>query len=152
MILMDPPRHDQLRALVSEAFSPRRIAGLASGIEGLADRWTAVLVQEAGSADFVPDFAAVLPAMVIADLLGVPREDRTRFRQWSNALVQSNPSRGETGEALAAAAAIYGYFTDFLAERRRQPRDDLMSALVCAEIDGNASATTNCLAFVCCCS
>jgi cytochrome P450 len=136
MILMDPPRHDQLRALVSKAFTPRRIAALTGGIEDIADHLTACLIQQAGSADFVADFAAVVPAMVIADLLGVPREDRTQFRQWSNALVQSNPTRGETGEALAAAAAIYGYFIDFLAGRRDQPRDDLMSALVGAEIDG----------------
>jgi cytochrome P450 len=136
MILMDPPRHDQLRALVSKAFTPRRIAALTSGIEDIADHLTAGLIQEAGPADFVADFAAVLPAMVIADLLGVPREDRTQFRQWSNALVQSDPTHGETAEGLAAAAAIYGYFTDVLADRRGQPRDDLMSALVGAEIDG----------------
>ncbi|MDM4139950.1 MULTISPECIES: cytochrome P450 [Mycobacterium] len=147
MILMDPPRHDQLRALVSKAFTPRRIAALTTGVENLADHLTAGLIQEAGSADFVAEFAAVLPAMVIADLLGVPREDRTQFRQWSNALVQSDPTHGETGEALAAAAAIYGYFTNFLADRRSQPRDDLMSALVCAEIDGKQLSDDELLGF-----
>ncbi|OBF88072.1 cytochrome [Mycobacterium sp. 852002-51163_SCH5372311] len=147
MIMMDPPRHDQLRALVSKAFTPRRIAALSSGIEDLADRLSGCLDNGAGSADFVADFAAVLPAMVIADLLGVPREDRGQFRQWSNAMVQSNPARGETGEGLAAAAAIYGYFTDFLAERRREPRGDLMSALVCAEIEGKRLSDDDVLGF-----
>ncbi|OCB42987.1 cytochrome [Mycobacterium malmoense] len=147
MILMDPPRHDQLRALVSKAFTPRRISALTCVIEDLADHLTAGLLQEAGSADFVTDFAAALPAMVIADLLGVPREDRTQFRQWSNALIQSDPSHGQTREGLAAAAAIYNYFTEFLAERRRQPRDDLMSALVSAEISGKRLSDDELLGF-----
>ncbi|MCV7195771.1 cytochrome P450 [Mycobacterium angelicum] len=147
MILMDPPRHDQLRALVSKAFTPRRIAALNSGIEDLADRLSDCLDHGAGSADFVSEFAAVLPAMVIADLLGVPREDRDQFRQWSNTMVQSNPARGETGDGLAAAACIYEYFTGFLAERRRQPRGDLMSALVCAEIDGKRLSDDELLGF-----
>lgn len=136
MIVMDPPRHNQLRALVSRAFTPRRIAALNDGIEELAQDLFRRLDVGAGSADFVAVFAGVLPTVVIADLLGVPREDRERFRQWSNLLVQADPTRGETADALAAMASVYGYFTDFLADRRRAPRDDLMSALVYAEIDG----------------
>ena len=61
----------------------------------------------------------MIPAMVIADLLGVPREDRAQFRQWSSTLIQSNPAHGEVGEGLAAAASVYAYFADFLAERRQ---------------------------------
>jgi cytochrome P450 len=134
MILMDPPRHNQLRALVSRAFTPRRISALNDGIEQLAQDLVARLHE--GSADFVVDFAGLLPTMVIADLLGVPREDRDQFRQWSTMLVQADPTHGQTAEALSAMASMYGYFTDFLADRRRSPRQDLMSALVSAEIDG----------------
>jgi cytochrome P450 len=134
MILMDPPRHNQLRTLVSRGFTPRRIAALNDGIEQLAQDLVGRL--EGGSADFVVDFAGVLPTMVIADLLGVPREDRDQFRQWSNMLVQADPTHGRTADALSAMASMYNYFTDFLADRRRSPRQDLMSALVSAEIEG----------------
>jgi len=134
MILIDPPRHNQLRALVSRGFTPRRIAALNDGIEQLAQDLVGHL--EGGSADFVVDFAGVLPTMVIADLLGVPREDRDQFRQWSGSLVQADPTHGQTADALSAMASMYNYFTDFLTDRRRSPRQDLMSALVSAEIDG----------------
>ena len=133
MVLMDPPRHNQLRALVSKGFTPRRIADLNDGIEQLAGDLVGRL--DAGSADFVVDFAAVLSAMVIADLLGIPREDREEFRQWSTVLVQADPTHGLTAEALSAMASMYNYFTAFLDDRRRSPREDLMSALVSAEID-----------------
>ncbi|GJF16765.1 putative cytochrome P450 123 [Mycolicibacterium cyprinidarum] len=136
MIVMDPPRHDQLRALVSRAFTPRRVAGLHDAIQLLAAELFERLDQGAGAADFVTDFAAVLPAAVIADLLGVPAEDRDQFRLWSGQLVQVDVTHGQTTDAMAAAASIYAYFTDFLADRRQSPREDLMSALVNAKVDG----------------
>lgn len=147
MITMDPPRHDQLRALVSKAFTPRRISALGDGVADLADQLCRQLDGGAVAVDFVQDFAGVLPAMVIADLLGVSRGDRERFRQWSTALIQSNPARGDTGAGLAAAAAVYAYFADFLAERRRVPRDDLLSDLVRAEIDGRRLTDDELLGF-----
>ncbi len=94
------------------------------------------LDEGSGSADFVTDFAAILPAAVIADLLGVPATDRDQFRVWSSQLVQVDVNHGQTSDALAAAAAIYAYFTDFLADRRKNPREDLMSALANAAVDG----------------
>ncbi|HJT95015.1 MAG TPA: cytochrome P450 [Mycobacterium sp.] len=147
MIMMDPPRHDQLRALVSKAFTPRRVAALGDGIEDLAECLVRQLSGGDGVVDFVGDFAAIIPAMVIADLLGVPREDRHQFRQWSSKLIQSDPAHGEVGEGLAAAAAVYAYFADFLADRRRTPRDDLVSALVAAEIDGQKLSDDELLGF-----
>jgi cytochrome P450 len=147
MITMDPPRHDQLRGLVSRAFTPRRIAALEAGIDDLATSLTDDLTSSQARADFVGDFAGILPAMVIADLLGVPREDRQQFREWSSTLIQSNPAHGEVAEGLAAAAAVYAYFADFLAERRKQPRDDLMSALVAAEVDGHKLSDDELLGF-----
>jgi cytochrome P450 len=147
MIMMDPPRHDQLRGLVSRAFTPRRIAALEAGINELAASLIDGLVEDGGRADFVGDFAGAIPAIVIADLLGVPREDRQQFRQWSSTLIQSNPAHGEVAEGLAAAAAVYGYFADFLAARRRSPRDDLMSALVAAEINGQYLSDDELLGF-----
>ncbi|HEY9264567.1 MAG TPA: cytochrome P450, partial [Mycobacterium sp.] len=127
MIVMDPPRHDQLRALVSRAFTPRRVAGLQGAITQMAAELFERLDEGSGSADFVTDFAAILPAAVIADLLGVPATDRDQFRVWSSQLVQVDVNHGQTTDALAAAASIYAYFTDFLADRRKNPREDLMS-------------------------
>ncbi|BBY05857.1 cytochrome P450 [Mycobacterium noviomagense] len=147
IIAMDPPRHDQLRALVSKAFTARRIAALNDGIEEVAGDLSRRLEQSEGAADFVTDFAGVLPAMVIADLLGIPRGDRELFRQWSTALIQANPTRGHSRAGLAAAAAVYAYFADFLAERRCKQRDDLMSALVEAEIDGSKLSDDELLGF-----
>ncbi|RDH76543.1 cytochrome P450 [Mycolicibacterium moriokaense] len=147
MIMMDPPRHDQLRGLVSKAFTPRRIAALEAGIDELAVSLAEGLSTNRGRADFIADFAGGLPAIVIADLLGVPREDRQQFRQWSSTLIQSDPAHGEVAEGLAAAAAVYGYFADFLGDRRQAPRDDLMSALVAAEIDGQHLSDDELLGF-----
>ena len=136
MIVMDPPRHDQLRALVSRAFTPRRVAGLQDGVTRMAAELFDRLDEGSGSADFVTDFAAILPAAVIADLLGVPAADRDRFRLWSSQLVQVDVTHGQTTDALAAAASIYAYFTEFLADRRKTPREDLMSALANAAVYG----------------
>ncbi len=146
LIMSDPPRHTQLRHLVSRAFTPRRIAGLEAHIRTLVDD---LLDQACGSGgwDFVSGFAGPLPAIVIADMLGVPSEDRDRFRIWSTTLVQSNPIRGEFGPGLDAAAALYDYFSAFLAERRAHPRDDLMTALVQAEVDGEYLSEEELLGF-----
>ena len=136
MIVMDPPRHDQLRALVSRAFTPRRVADLEDAITKMAAELFERLDEGSGWADFVTDFAAILPAAVIADLLGVPATDRDQFRVWSSQVVQVDVNHGQTSDALAAAAAIYAYFTDFLADRRKNSREDLMSALANAAVDG----------------
>ncbi|WP_445257320.1 cytochrome P450 [Nocardioides aurantiacus] len=147
MIMTDPPRHTQLRHLVSRAFTARRIAALEDTIGGLIEE---LLDQTPGSGtpwDFVDNFAGPLPAIVIADLLGVPRADRPQFRSWSTTLIQSNPVRGEFGEGLEAAAALYDYFTGFLEERRVRPQPDLMSALVHAEVEGQRLSDEELLGF-----
>ena len=144
--MSDPPRHTQLRQIVSRAFTPRRIASLEPHIETLVKD---LLDQtpEAGNWEFVSGFAGPLPAIVIADMLGVPRDDRDQFRAWSTTLIQSNPVRGEFGAGLDAAAALYEYFTAFLAERRAHPQDDLMTALVQAEVDGEYLSEEELLGF-----
>lgn len=146
LIMSDPPRHTQLRHLVTKAFTPRRIAGLETSIYTVVDDLLDQ-VPETGPWEFVSGFAGPLPAIVIADMLGVPREDRHRFRTWSTTLVQSNPTRGEFGPGLEAAAALYEYFSAFLTQRRRDPRDDLMTALVHAEVDGQRLSEDELLGF-----
>jgi cytochrome P450 len=146
LIMTDPPRHTQLRQLVSKAFTPRRIAELETSVRLIVDD----LLDDTpatGGWDFVSEFAGPLPAIVIADMLGVPREDREQFRTWSTTLVQSNPARGEFGAGLDAAGALYEYFSTFLDERRAHPRDDLMTALVHAEVDGEHLSDEELLGF-----
>jgi cytochrome P450 len=146
LIMTDPPRHTALRRIVSRAFTPRRIASLEPGItelvEGLLDA-----ADDHGTWDAVATLAGPLPAIVIADLLGVPREDRGSFRRWSTQLVQSSPSDSRIGGALEAAAALYDYFGSFLDERQARPCGDLMSALIGAEVDGQRLSREELLGF-----
>jgi cytochrome P450 len=146
LVMSDPPRHTQLRQLVSRAFTPRRIAALEPTIHTIVDDLLRD-VPATGTWDFVSGFSGPLPAIVIADMLGIPREDRERFRDWSTTLIQSNPIRGEMGVGVEAAAALYNYFSTFLAERRAHPQDDLMTALVQAEVDGEHLSEEELLGF-----
>jgi len=135
MIMMDPPRHTQLRSLVNRAFTRRRIADREEAIRGIA-RDLVEALADAGGGDLVEDLAKPLPTIVIADLLGVPREDRKAFRHWSDQLVQDNPDDPAAAtRAMEGGASLIAYFADLIAERRRSPRDDLLTALITAEID-----------------
>ena len=147
MIMMDPPRHDLLRRVVAKAFTPRRIALLEEPVRQMAAQITERLVVTGGG-DVVRELSGPLPAMVIADLLGVPREDREQFKAWSTALVTTDiSSREPLRSNLDAAAALYEYFRQFLDERRARPRPDLMSALVTAEVEGRRLTEDELLGF-----
>jgi hypothetical protein len=136
MIMMDPPRHTQLRSLINRAFTRRRIADFEPAIQEIARDLVGTLV-EAGGGDLVEDLAKPLPTIVIADLLGVPREDRKAFRQWSDQLVQDNPDDpAAAARAMEGGASLIGYFADLIADRHRSPHDDLLTALITAEVDG----------------
>lgn len=146
LVMSDPPRHTQLRQVVSGAFTPHRVAALEQTVHTVVRDLLAQTPSD-GTWDFVSGFAGPLPAIVIADMLGVPREDHDLFHTWSDTLVQSNPIRGEMGPGLDAAAALYDYFAGVLAERRVRPQDDLMSALVRAEVDGRYLSEEELLGF-----
>jgi cytochrome P450 len=136
MIMMDPPRHTQLRSLVNRAFTRRRIADWEESIRVIA-RDLVETLADAGGGDLVEDLAKPLPTTVIADLLGVPREDRKAFRHWSDQLIQDNPDDpAAVATAMEGGASLLAYFADLIALRRKAPRDDLLSALIAAEIDG----------------
>ena len=147
LITTDPPRHTQLRALVNKGFTPRRMADLETSVRAL----TKELLDSAtsgDSCDIVEQVAGPLPALVIADLLGVPRADRDQFRSWSSTLVQSDPAdKSSSGSGLAAAASLYAYLGAFIDEKRRNPSNDLLSVLAHAEIDGQRLADTDLLGF-----
>ena len=138
MITMDPPRHNQMRALVNHAFTPRRIGALEPRIRevarGLLDDFSG-----AGSCDLVADFTAPFPTIVIAELLGIPIEDQKWFKEKSNELINQagRPRPGPPDPAmLTPVLELMQYLARIYDERRKVPRDDLMSALLEAEVDG----------------
>jgi cytochrome P450 len=133
IISTDPPRHRQLRSLVTQAFTPRAVQQLAPRIATLVDELLAGVARR-GRMDIIDDLAYPLPVIVIAELLGIPAQDRAQFKAWSDAIV--------TGAAGASAGGgdvqqqMGRYFMQLVAQRRQEPRDDLISGLLVAEIDG----------------
>jgi cytochrome P450 len=140
LLFMDPPKHKQMRDLVNKVFTPKAISELAPRIQSISEE---LLGQISGDTiDIVNDFATPLPVIVIAELLGAPAEDRAQFKKWSDILVES--AEDETDEAYdnimekrqVAVQELTVYFKNILEIRARQPQDDLISALLAAEIDG----------------
>ena len=133
MVFRDDPAHDRLRDPVRRAFTPRRVEGLAPAIEAIADGLLDELA-DAGGGDLRARFGVPLPALVIADLLAIPRADRAEFQTWSNllsAVVFAAESRSSSADAaIAGAEHFWSYFTDLCEHRRRKPGDDLVSELV----------------------
>lgn len=135
MLDVDEPDHRRLRALVQKAFTPRRVEAVASRVETLAEE----LLDRAaarGGMDLIADYALPIPTTIIAELLGVPAEDRHRFHRWSSRIVAADRSPWATVRAIPAGLAFVRYLRRLLAERRATERDDLLGALVRAEADG----------------
>jgi cytochrome P450 len=151
MLVMDPPDHTRLRKLVNKAFTPRRIAALRPHVEErvrtLVDEAEAKLAAE-GRFDLIHDIAEPLPAVVIAELLGVPAEDHRRFREWSSSLIASagNPDPARLEAATTASQNLFGYLSDTIAARRRSPREDLISAMLHAQEEGDVLSDLELLA------
>lgn len=135
MLQRDPPDHTRLRRLASHAFTPRRIQSLEPHIEQMSLELL-TRIRERSTADFIADYARPLPIMVIAELLGVPFEDHDRFSAWSDQIMTGSDSVLGGEEAARASqeamASLVAYFTSLIERRRRQPRDDLISALIAA--------------------
>jgi cytochrome P450 len=139
MVFRDPPAHTRLRDPVRRAFTPRRLEGLVPTIERTAAELLHA-VEGRGGGDLRALYAGPLPALVIADLLGVPRQDRDAFQHWSDDLARVVFAAESPGLAVEAAVRatdrFTGYFTDLVADRRRHPGDDLVSALALASGPG----------------
>ena len=133
MIFMDPPRHDELRQLVSRAFTPRRVAALEERTRGLCAEFLDPLVGGPGF-DYVEELGAKIPTMVIGALLGVPDADQDQLRRWVDIMMRLEVDT-ISDEKTDAIAKISEYMEAMVADRRRVPRDDMVSDLLAAEID-----------------
>jgi cytochrome P450 len=151
MLNADPPRHTRLRLLVNKAFTPRTVEELAPFIRKFVDGALGV-AQTRGRMDVMAELAFPLPASVIAEMLGVPAEDRERFKKWSDdttaALgnLPSNLSPDVLRKSIVAMEELQNYFRGIIAQRRAEPRDDLISALVRAQEEGDRLSAEELLA------
>ncbi len=140
MLVSDPPDHTRLRALVQKAFTPRMIEQLRPRIVAIVGELLDRIAERSDLVDLIGDLAYPLPVVVIAELLGVPAEDRVKFHAWS-AVVAANldPLVPETVASQVADAreALHAYLRGIIAQRRREPRADLISALVAVEEQGD---------------
>jgi cytochrome P450 len=156
LLFLDPPRHTQLRAIVNRAFTSRSIAALEDRIRALSGRLVDGLVAAAAGGDAVDLTAALaqpLPMLVIADILGLPHDDWPRLAAWSEAVVNlGNTISQDNAEAAeraftAAKVEFSAYLDAHVAERRGRPREDLLTRLVHADVEGSALTDRELLAF-----
>lgn len=139
MLHRDPPDHTRLRRLVSKAFTPARVEGLRTNVERLCDELLDV-VAEKREADFIADFAMPLPVMVISDMLGVPKQDRNLVKKWSHALARTlepGATPMDATEGTVAVMEFIRYLQGIFEQRKCDPKDDLMTALLQAEEAGD---------------
>ena len=142
LINTDPPRHRQLRSLATQAFTPRTVAQLTTRITEIV-RDLLDKVGAKGEMDVIQDLAYPLPVTVIAELLGIPIEDRERFKRWSDEVVgAATPITGGNPQAEMSE-----YFLWMIKQRREKPKDDLISALLAAQIDGQHLSLPELLGF-----
>lgn len=136
IIMMDPPRQQKLRKLVSKAFTPRRIATMEPDVRVLTRKHVAPLLER-DRFDFIEDFSAKLPMDVISTMMGVVEQDQDMLRGWADAILHREEGKTDIPQAgLEGSANLVRYFAEDLARRRKRRGDDLISALIDAEIDG----------------
>ena len=131
MVLMDPPQHTRLRNLVSRAFTPRRIASFEAALLESVDEFIDAF-DLSGEVDLVPAFADLVPVRAISDIVGVPREERAQFRAWADKMI----GEPETEAGMNAMFECFAYFGAALEDRKANPRDDMLTAMTEAEVDG----------------
>ena len=140
LLFIDPPQHTRLRRLVSRAFTPRRVETLrervAAYVDDILDRFA-----DEHEMDVVGDLGYPLPLHVICEMLGVPTDDRSEFREWSGPITRlldgDKLSPGEVQEGVTSALRLASYFSQLFHDRRKNPRDDLLTDLLAAEESGD---------------
>ena len=135
---MDPPEQTRLRKLVSRGFTPKRVSDLAPRIAEISAQYLDPAVER-GSFDWIADYAGKFPMDVISEMLGVPEADRDEVRRYADLLVvREDGLRDVPPAGFEAAAWLFGYYAELLAERRKNPSDDLVSALISVSEEGSA--------------
>jgi len=155
-IFLDPPQHSKLRALIAKAFTPKSIADLEPRIRALSREFLDNVIER-GEMDVATDLSVPLPMMVIAEMIGIPSADWSRFRQWSDVILKlSYTMRGMEADADAATAMsgfigvsneMDAYLAEMIGQRRAAPMDDLLTRLVEAEVDGERLTQAEILGF-----
>ncbi len=151
-LALDDPGHLRLRTLVSKGFTPRRIRELEGRVTEIAVQHLDTALQSGSSdvgIDFVDDFAGKLPMDVISELMGVPAQDRARIRALADGVMHREDGVSDVpAEAMQASADLLVYYADMVTRRRKAPSDDLTSALVDAEVDGDRLTDEEIMAFL----
>ncbi|MDQ1534384.1 MAG: hypothetical protein QOF28_2145 [Actinomycetota bacterium] len=137
MLMMDPPKHTRYRKIVMSAFTPRVLKLFEATIKRRATEIVDAVCEQ-GSADFVNDIAAELPLQAIAEILGVPMSDRKKLFDWTNAMVGSTDPEYVFDDADVANAQVemFTYANELAVEKRAKPTDDIVTAILSAEVDG----------------
>jgi cytochrome P450 len=143
LVFSDPPRHTKLRGLIMRAFTPRSIANLEPRVRELSRELLDQTIER-GEMDLAADYSSLLPAMVIAEMIGIPLADRPRFLRWGEVIMNLSYAISGGGEEtarvmkenVAVKEEMRAYLRDLLPERRSKPQDDLLTRLVEAEVDG----------------
>jgi cytochrome P450 len=146
-LALDPPDHTKMRSLVSRGFTPRRVAALEPRIQEMTKEYLEPLRGSDGF-DFIEELAGKVPMDVISELLGVPKADRAELRRRADLLVHREDGATDVSpEGIEAFAWMHAYFTDMLNERRKKSTDDLLSALLEVEVEGERLNASDILAF-----
>jgi len=150
-IMMDPPDHTRLRRLITKAFTPDTVKALEPKIRSfVVERVEAMKAKAADGAtlDLIPEIASPLPTMVVADILGVPPEDREKFDPWSDAITSASADFTlDVNNAIGAVQGLVTYFGGMCQARRANPTGDMISKLTQAEVDGETLTDWDILGF-----
>ncbi|MCU5473975.1 cytochrome P450 [Bacillus paranthracis] len=136
MLNSDPPNHNRLRSLVQKAFTPKMIAQLEGRIQHIADDLLNE-VERKGSLNLVDDYSFPLPIIVISEMLGIPKEDQAKFRIWSHAVIAYPETPEEIKETEKQLSEFITYLQYLVDMKRKEPKEDLVSALILAESEGH---------------
>ncbi|WP_232676525.1 cytochrome P450 [Nocardioides sp. R-C-SC26] len=146
---LDGQRQQRLRSLVSRAFTPRRVRELAPRVQELTDHYFDLVLEGDGEFDWIAEFAGKLPMDVISEMMGVPVEDRAEVRRQADLVVHREEGiRDVPPAAMESSLWLVGYYADMLEQRKRRRTDDLTSALLDAEIDGDKLLDQEIIAFL----
>ncbi|PGM95995.1 cytochrome P450 family protein [Bacillus cereus] len=136
MLNSDPPNHSRLRSLVQKAFTPKMISQLDGRIQRIADDLISE-IERKGTLNLVDDYSFPLPIIVISEMLGIPKEDQAKFRIWSHAVIASPETPEEIKETEKQLSEFITYLQYIVDVKRKDPKEDLVSALILAENEGH---------------